>query len=145
MYYILIKEGPIYKKISKNDPTFKNEYGFTVYEFYSNSYSAPGNRCLLQILISSEDGREDFKSICQKISDNYIDFCLKEMNDQLKMNEQNDLNVDQVERIAVNTFYHSIDVHDICKLNNENDIIITRNNYYEMDINYYYVFLFNIG
>jgi hypothetical protein len=129
---------------------FKNEYGFIVYEFFLNSFSAPKNRSLLQIIIISKNTNDDFVNIAKKIVDTYVQYHIDQVecevqlsladfnNTETEMKENNEVYI-KTEQIALHQFCEDIVISDIRNNEGNTDVIVTRNNACDMDIDFYYV------
>lgn len=145
---------PIFYKIPINDKTFKNEYGFVAYEFDQNSYSAPKFRTLLEIIITENESstdKDNFAIKSKKICDNFIEHHLEYIKSQIqyKLNNIDILDEEskkyiqanenlhtEVQLLAKFRFLREINNHDYSNL--DKDLIITKNNYTENDIDFYY-------
>jgi hypothetical protein len=138
-------------KILKNNPLFENEYGFVIYEYFRNSYSAPNNRSLIQIIILSDCDSLDksvFIAKCQNIYEKFISFYIQSIQQEL----DNVLcNIDSLDEEAKSYIEQDIPLESIGsqqffqEVRNKNytlddkGIIITLNNYEDMGLDFYYV------
>lgn len=126
-----IKEGPVIFKVEKDDHFYQNAYGLTVYEFFMNSNSVPRNRSMLEVIINIAEGVDEveFISQCSQISDSFFKHHLNGLN-------QDDSS--KFSLIASFKFYQEIRKNTINVNQSSRDIIITENNYTDIDLDYYY-------
>lgn len=124
------------------------------YEFDQNSYSAPKFRTLLQIIITENESstdKENFIIKSKEICDNFIEHHLEYIKSQIQYKLNNIDIIDEeskkyiqanenlhteVQLLAKFRFLREINNHDYSNL--EKDLIITKNNYTENDIDFYY-------
>lgn len=130
-YYFIIEntdegkklEGPNFYIITANDNKYNNHSTIIVNEFCINSYSSPKNRSLFKFdLISKSPDQELLKKIFSIFTEDY-----------LKINPLHKL----IYEIA---FCQEILVSQNSSVHSDN-MIVTQNEYFDFDLDFYYVFL----
>jgi hypothetical protein len=138
-------------KILKNNPTFNNEYGFVIYEYFRNSYSAPNNRSLIQMIVLVESDGVDkvsFSTKCQQIYEKFLSFYLEHIQSELDgvlcnieaLDEETKAYIEQdipVESIASQSFIQEIESKSYSS--DDKGVVVTLNNYEDMGLDFYYV------
>jgi hypothetical protein len=139
-------------KVLKNDPLFNNEYGFVVYEFLRNSYSAPNNRSLLQFIAlvdsNSVESKDIFIEKCQAIYEKFITYFISQIESEVESAICNIETLDEEKKscieldIKTESIASQQFIQEVEKTNyntEEKGLIITLNNYDEMDLDFYFV------
>lgn len=106
---------------------------------------------MIQIIIDTDNANEDFNSLAQNIANRYIEYHIQQIEEELKSTKSNIDNLEdemkeackldiKTEQIAVNQFIEEYEINDIINKEGNYDLIVTGNNFYDMDIDFYYVF-----